>query len=179
MTAGLVDRDDVRMGEARERLGLAAQPILELTVEPGPAAAHLDGDRAVELGIARAIDAPHRAVADELGDHEPADAFDRFDGLVGGRAGDGAGQREHQVAAAVAVGDVDGELRLDRAGQRARHEVRQLGLAGAGHDAPQRISARVGARPGKCAPGLAKSGSPAPAGGQARLRFFGAFSASS
>ena len=59
----VVHRDDVRMGEAGQRHGLAFRADRSVAVVAVPEQ-HLDGDLAIELGIIRRIDHAHAADAD-------------------------------------------------------------------------------------------------------------------
>src|SRR5262249_39244251 len=79
--ADVVHRDDVGMAEAGQRLGLAQEPAaVEQRRAVFAQAQHLDGDVALELGIARRVDLAHPALAEELDDRVAAE-------LVAGREG--------------------------------------------------------------------------------------------
>ena len=56
-----VDVDDVRMVELRGGFGLAQEPRLDLAAERQLGRQHLDGDRALEAAIFRAVDDTHAA----------------------------------------------------------------------------------------------------------------------
>jgi hypothetical protein len=64
LLACVEDLDDVRVGEARRRLRLAAKAVHELLVRDRPVH-DLDRDRSVELGVVRQVDGRH-AAAPEL-----------------------------------------------------------------------------------------------------------------
>ena len=68
---GLVDDDDVGMGDARRRLSLAHQAAaIGLAVRLVVAADQLDRDLTVEVRIVGGVDLAHGAPADEAQDHE-------------------------------------------------------------------------------------------------------------
>jgi hypothetical protein len=95
----LVDVDDVGVGEAGHRLGLAEHAVLALAVVAGAmAAAHdLDGDAAGELGVLGLVDDAHAALAELAEDLEAADVRGQRLEHQGG-----ARQRGHAGAAAAA-----------------------------------------------------------------------------
>ncbi len=70
--ADLVDRDHVRMRDARHRLALAQHPHA-LLVGGGGGAQHFERDLAIELAVVRTIDHAHPALAELAGDDKPAD----------------------------------------------------------------------------------------------------------
>jgi hypothetical protein len=85
---GLEHRDDVRVGEAGERLGLAQQLVGAVRGAGGVAEVdELDRDPAVELLVVAGVDHPHRA-ATELAQHREAGDLPQRRGR-GGRGGRG------------------------------------------------------------------------------------------
>ena len=62
--ADVVQRADVRMGQLRDRARFAIEALAELRIGGERGGQHLDGDRAVEPRVARAIDLAHPAGAE-------------------------------------------------------------------------------------------------------------------
>jgi hypothetical protein len=90
--ADLVDRDDVRVGDPRQRLGLAEHAVAGGRVpHAGLVAQHLHGDLAVELVVVGGVDDAHAARAQAGEDREAADPRRRDAGM--GRRSRGAGRR--------------------------------------------------------------------------------------
>ena len=52
-------RADVRMVQAGDRLGFPLEPLAQIGVVSGMRQEHLDGDGAVEAGVAGLVDLPH------------------------------------------------------------------------------------------------------------------------
>jgi hypothetical protein len=75
--ARVVDRDDVRVLEAGRDGGLPLEAVAVLPVGGERRRQHLQGDRAPQVQVARAVDDPHAALADE-----------RFDAVPGQHASD-------------------------------------------------------------------------------------------
>ena len=73
MHADVVNGDDVRVLEARDRLCLAQQARPRRVLHALPGLDQLEGDLAIELRIVRAVDDAHRAGADALDDHVTPD----------------------------------------------------------------------------------------------------------
>src|SRR5437764_7368240 len=71
--AGVEDVDDVRMREPRGKPGLAQKALPELFVPREVLSEQLDGDRAVEPGIACFVDGRHPAVSERSPELVPAD----------------------------------------------------------------------------------------------------------
>ncbi len=59
--ANRVDRHNVRMEQLAGRLGLALEPLADVLLERQFGRQHLDGDPALQLLVARAIDHAHAA----------------------------------------------------------------------------------------------------------------------
>ena len=68
--AGSVNRDDIRVTHASQRLSFVQQPGGELLVGRGGAPQELDGDGAIELRVVGAIDRAERALPDFLDQDE-------------------------------------------------------------------------------------------------------------
>ena len=68
--AELVERDDVRMIQPGQRLGLAGEPFGERRVLPDAGRQDLEGDQAVEFLLAGLIDGAHAALADQFQDFQ-------------------------------------------------------------------------------------------------------------
>ena len=113
--ARLEHADDVWIREPCERLRFATEAVLLLRIEPRLEAAHLDRDDALEIRIARAIHRAHCTAADQIEHLEPADPVDGGS-CIGRRFAGVARQREHQVPAIGAVGEV--RLHTGRDGRR-------------------------------------------------------------
>ena len=148
----VVHRDDVRVGQARDRLGLAEQAPLRRRRPPrrafrplGPVrpfrpvrpreAEELQGDATIELGIVCRVDDAHAASAEQTEDHV---ALDRAAGCERGRA---AGGR---------LGRPGGELRLTGGAERSRSAPDrgdQLLTRGAGVQVRVRLDVRAGREP--------------------------------
>ena len=75
--ARLVDRDDVRVVEARREPRLPEEPLAELLVVGEARAQQLQGDGALEPRIERAVDLAHAATADEPLDRVAGDELTR------------------------------------------------------------------------------------------------------
>ncbi len=82
--AEVVNGDDVGVAQRRGRPGLVTEPGQEVGVAPELGAQQLDGNVALELRVARAIDAGHAALSEKLQQTvSPAeDAPDLGHGLV-------------------------------------------------------------------------------------------------
>ena len=61
--ADVVERADVRMAQLRDRLRFALEPCCPRD-RPRDARQDLDGDRAIQAGVARLVDLAHAAGAD-------------------------------------------------------------------------------------------------------------------
>ncbi|HEY0478808.1 MAG TPA: hypothetical protein VGD37_14920 [Kofleriaceae bacterium] len=105
--AGLVDLDDVGVGDLGQGLGLAQQPLVGLGGQGRAAANQLERHLAVKLLVVGGVDLAHGAGAERLEQDEPADP-DRV-GLAKQRGADGGlaqvgrdrrlgPRREHRLA---------------------------------------------------------------------------------
>ena len=90
--ADVVGRADVRMGERRDRLRLALEPLAQTGIGREPRRQDLDGHGTVEPRVARAIDFAHAARA-ELRGH--------FVGTETGAGGDQSVPRGYRVRAGL------------------------------------------------------------------------------
>ena len=63
--AHLVDRHDVRMVKAGDRLGLVSEPAQVVVAGPRPGAEHLERDEAVEAALPRLVDDAHAPAAED------------------------------------------------------------------------------------------------------------------
>jgi hypothetical protein len=68
VVADVVERADVGMLERGDRARLAVEALAELRVGGKGRRQDLDGDGAIEPGVARAVDLPHAAGADGIAD---------------------------------------------------------------------------------------------------------------
>ena len=74
LVADVVQHADVGVVEPRDGDGLALEALAEALVFGQPGRNHLDGDHAVEAGVAAAIDLAHAADAEERQDFVGAEA---------------------------------------------------------------------------------------------------------
>jgi hypothetical protein len=99
-----VHRDDVRMRELREQLGLAEQPLARRLGLVGADRDELHRDRAIELGIEGLVHDAHPAAPDHV-DHDVASELrPTRERVLAARQ-----LREHEAALGAAV-----EVRVDR-----------------------------------------------------------------
>jgi hypothetical protein len=89
--ADVEHRTDVRMAEGREHLRLALEALPDLGVVRDVVRENLDGDRAVEAGVARFVDLAHTARAQRGKD------FIRPEVCPGGQCHERAPARLHNV----------------------------------------------------------------------------------
>ena len=68
VVADVVDAADVRVLEARDRFGLAFEPLAHVGRDRFGAGDDLDGDEPIEARIARAVDLAHAALAERIDD---------------------------------------------------------------------------------------------------------------
>ena len=70
----VINRNDVRVRQARHRLGFAQQPRAQIARISNAWMEQLDGDLSIELGIVRGVDHSHPALAERLDGQKAADA---------------------------------------------------------------------------------------------------------